>query len=389
MPVPPFPTRTDGSLGRTKMDNAAVEDLDVQVQASEYETIATWLLTVINEIGNTDGSDAGSLWEAALAGAGAVTSVFARTGAVVAAASDYDASQIDNDSGVTGATVAAALDTLDAASAPVTDVFGRTGMVVAAASDYDASQIDNDSGVTGATVAAALDTLDAGIVQLPQLHDPTAGFGGNVLFCWQGDNGNTDETANHTMTTGGSPIFSSIGINASADMGSGVGNVDFRTATGTDHQRGINQAVSGYGLFLLADANSQSSPYMFYSGPASGAGAQNYALVSVSGTLNYQNSGDLVDTGWTIPRGVVFWAGFTRSAANVVNVYINDTKVTSGVTVTPPTPGGSDIFCCGSAGTAANGYWLQGGGGVQSIKLLDVELTHAQMIQEYRRAVGR
>lgn len=45
----------------------------------------------------------------------------------------------------------------------VQSVFGRTGTVVAAASDYDASQVDNDSGVSGATVAAALNTLDGDI----------------------------------------------------------------------------------------------------------------------------------------------------------------------------------------------------------------------------------
>lgn len=43
--------------------------------------------------------------------------------------------------------------------APVDSVFGRTGPVVAQASDYDASQVDNDSSVSGATVADALDTL--------------------------------------------------------------------------------------------------------------------------------------------------------------------------------------------------------------------------------------
>jgi len=45
-------------------------------------------------------------------------------------------------------------------SAPVSSVFGRTGAVTAATSDYDASQIDNDSGVTGSTVKDALDELD-------------------------------------------------------------------------------------------------------------------------------------------------------------------------------------------------------------------------------------
>lgn len=43
--------------------------------------------------------------------------------------------------------------------APVSSVFGRVGAVTAAASDYDASQVDNDSSVSGATVADALNAL--------------------------------------------------------------------------------------------------------------------------------------------------------------------------------------------------------------------------------------
>lgn len=41
---------------------------------------------------------------------------------------------------------------------------GRTGVVVAAASDYDASQIDNDSLVAGSAVSGALNTLFFGTV---------------------------------------------------------------------------------------------------------------------------------------------------------------------------------------------------------------------------------
>lgn len=41
----------------------------------------------------------------------------------------------------------------------VTSVHGRVGAITAAVSDYDASQIDNDSSVTGATVKLALDNL--------------------------------------------------------------------------------------------------------------------------------------------------------------------------------------------------------------------------------------
>ena len=45
------------------------------------------------------------------------------------------------------------------ASSAVDSVFSRTGSVVAAASDYDASQVDNDSNVSGSFVDDALNTL--------------------------------------------------------------------------------------------------------------------------------------------------------------------------------------------------------------------------------------
>lgn len=63
MPIKPFPTQTDGSLGRAKSNNVAVEDLDIQVPAAEWNNVVTWLLTVINELGATDGTDAGTVWE--------------------------------------------------------------------------------------------------------------------------------------------------------------------------------------------------------------------------------------------------------------------------------------------------------------------------------------
>ena len=98
---------------------------------------------------------------------GAVDSVFGRTGAVVAVASDYAASEVDNDSTVTGDFVDDALTQLNSDIAAlvtgVSSVFGRSGAVVAAVSDYVASQVDNDSGVTGTRVSDALNTLDTAL----------------------------------------------------------------------------------------------------------------------------------------------------------------------------------------------------------------------------------
>lgn len=47
---------------------------------------------------------------------------------------------------------------------------GRTGTVSPTLSDYDASQVDNDSGVTGSTVKDALNQLDADVTAIIQTH---------------------------------------------------------------------------------------------------------------------------------------------------------------------------------------------------------------------------
>ena len=106
-------------------------------------------------------------------GGGAVVSVFGRTGAVAAAASDYDASQIDNDSGVSGSTVKDALDALATGiagkqdtDADLTALAGvatagllvRTGAGTAAArtiTGADGVAVTNGDGVAGAPAIAA------------------------------------------------------------------------------------------------------------------------------------------------------------------------------------------------------------------------------------------
>lgn len=109
---------------------------------------------------------------------GSVSTVFGRSGNVVAANGDYTATQITNNSGVLGATVAAALDFIYAAIPPpaaVLSVFGRTGAVSAVFGDYAASQVNNDSAVSGGSVAAALNTLDT--TKVPTTRTVTAGLG--------------------------------------------------------------------------------------------------------------------------------------------------------------------------------------------------------------------
>lgn len=96
-----------------------------------------------------------------------VASFNGRNGTVTPQASDYDADQIDYDntvSGLTATDVQAAIDEIVnlVLSAGVASWNGRTGAVNPQAGDYDADQIDYDNSVSGLTatdVQAAIDEL--------------------------------------------------------------------------------------------------------------------------------------------------------------------------------------------------------------------------------------
>lgn len=151
-------------------------------------------------------------------GGGAVLSVFGRSGAVVGQAGDYDASQVANDSGVSGATTADALDALAGTIAGlltgVSSVFGRAGAVVAAAGDYNTTQVTNSSGVLGATATAALNTLSSTIGALVTGVSSVFGRGGAVT-AQAGDY--TDAQVTNTSTVSGSTVAAAL--NALATSG--------------------------------------------------------------------------------------------------------------------------------------------------------------------------
>lgn len=95
----------------------------------------------------------------------------------------------------------------------VESVFGRTGVVVAAASDYDASQIDNDSVVAGTYVSDALNQLNTSILGLGSdnvANDSTSVGGATVTDALDGllsainGLGSNDITNDSTVPGGGS-----------------------------------------------------------------------------------------------------------------------------------------------------------------------------------------
>ncbi len=134
----------------------------------------------------------------------------------------------------------------------VTSVFGRIGAVVATLGDYAASLISNDSGVTGATVKAALDTLNAKL--------PDGSAVGQALI-WGGAAwaAGVDFGAQLLTTTGGfignaGSAFLRLGLAS----GSGAG---VASASATGNIRGARGA-NGFTINVRNNADSADQPVL-------------------------------------------------------------------------------------------------------------------------------
>lgn len=185
---------------------------------------------------------------AALPTAGAVSSVFARTGAVIAVAGDYNSTHITNSSGVTGATVTAALNTLNARVTGVSSVFGRTGAVIAVSGDYTSTLVTNSSTVVGTTVTAALDTLKTSIAALVTGVSSVFGRAGAVVAV-SGDY--TSTTVTNLSSVSGATVTAALNTlnTAVGALVTGVSSVFGRT--------GAVVAVSGdYTSTLITNSSS-------------------------------------------------------------------------------------------------------------------------------------
>lgn len=139
----------------------------------------------------------------------------------------------------------------------VDSVFGRTGAVVAATSDYDASQVDNDSTVVGTSVKDALNTLLADKVKGP------ASSVDNTLPRYDSTTGKLIKTTgivvdgSDNLTTGGSLIVGSSNTITNINKGnielanSSAAYIDFKDAAADDYDVRIIYSTGGTTLDVV------------------------------------------------------------------------------------------------------------------------------------------
>ena len=208
---------------------------------------------------------------AAGGGGGAVTSVFGRTGAVTAAGGDYDAGEIDNDSGVSGATVKDALDALasakQAADADLTAVaaLSGTGVAVRSAANTWALRsiagtsnrisITNGDGVSGNPTADIAATY-VGQTSITTLGTVTTGtWSGTTVAVDKGGTGQTSYTNGQLLignTTGNTLVKATMTAPAAGiSIANGAGSITFALA---DDLAAL-EAMSGTGMVARTAAN--------------------------------------------------------------------------------------------------------------------------------------
>ncbi len=224
----------------------------------------------------------------------------------------------------------------------VTLVYGRAGAVVSAASDYDASQVDNDSAVAGATVAEALDQLDTDVAAVAATASAAAG----AAAAAQGDAttalGNAataQSTANTALANAATAQSAADAAQTTADAKAAIAGQLGGTAASPD-VRGVRTTEGGGTLLTLGAV--ADGEYLLRSGttiiggtPAGGGGGSpsiDY-VEGVSNTDNWSESGGsdpLTGTAWTMSSLQCLRTDTASGFARRIPIGTRDTVVNSG-----------------------------------------------------------
>jgi len=222
------------------------------------------------------------------------------------------------------------------ASAPVSSVFSRVGNVIAAASDYDASQVDNDSGVSGSFVSNALDTLDTavGTRAASGANSDITSLAGltTPLSVAQGGTNSAAALANGKVmaSVGGAVVESAVDVSSLGGTKSHLHSAEYNANYSLRRVRGVGAAGTQRFDFVIPKDFSGTLAIKLVGYPVSGAGGAGKDI-DISGEYTNSAGGNyqqytFADTTATYNTGT----DDTRLELDITSLFTNLTAGTEG-----------------------------------------------------------
>jgi hypothetical protein len=294
-----------------------------------------------------DGSDYHTQWVTG-SGGSAVSSVFGRTGAITAQTGDYTVSQITGAQGTitlttTGTSGAATLigNTLNipqysGGSGAVSSVFGRTGAVVATSGDYNTSQVTENtnlyftnaraiaSTLTGyASTTGAISSADSILTAIEKLNGNQAALvtGVSSVFGRTGAVVATSGDYSVAQVTGAAPLASPTFTGTVSGITAAMVGAPSGSGTSTGTNTGDQTSVSG---------NAGTATKLQTARTIAITGDLAYTSPSFDGSANVTAAGTLA----TVNSNIGTFQGLTINAKGLVTAASNQSYLTANQTIT-------------------------------------------------------
>lgn len=291
----------------------------------------------------------------------------------------------------------------------VDSVFGRTGVVIAVAGDYSASEITNDSAVTGAFVTDALNTLDTTKASL----NSAVTFGSatpNIQF--EVFSNGTVEVRSGVFSVGRSgaaglvEIFQNNGTRLDIYGGTNVSAIDYNMIIDTQGATNTNGTIlvnQGSNTFKFRDISDYTVSKTLTSGNIIVGNGSNVATaVAMSGDATISNTGavTLKNTGTAGTYGSTFQVpvlttdaqGRVTSVTNTaITGFVPQALLTANIIVGNGANIAAGVPMTGDIGIALTGLTTIQNNAVTTAKITDANVTYAkiQNVSTNNRILGR
>jgi hypothetical protein len=207
----------------------------------------------------------------------------------------------------------------------------------------------------------------------------------DTIAAFTGHGNATDLAGNHVLD-GGTPAYITSGsYDGTLDVFEYASANRLFTTSDSAHRIPTATDVSFGGFFFVNATGSGATPYFVLSSDASATNI-NYGLVLQTGTIKYQSSGGLYDTGFPHPLDMWFHlAAVSHTNRTDSTVYVNGKEVWNDPATLGGTVNGTQELYLGNASPAAPGDLS---GMASDIFIVDRELSAAEIHTYAENAFG-